>query len=108
MGILLFCLQRYYGRLAPRFIEMPLRIDPENLSAVILIAAIRSQLNDETLLDAALSEIMSLSLEERSHRDPKQNVEDVLCSYHIAQVFHLLHTVYLVILTILFLQRVTI
>ena len=42
--------------------------------------------SDESLIDAALSEILALPIEERHLRDPERNVEDLLVNHHLAEV----------------------
>jgi superkiller protein 3 len=48
---------------------------------------------DEGLIDAALSEILSMPLERRHELDPERDVDRLLVRYHLAQVcsMHLLH-----------------
>lgn len=42
--------------------------------------------DDENLVDAALSEIVVLPLEQRHQRDPRRDVDYLLMQYHLAQV----------------------
>ncbi|KAL5507335.1 SKI3 [Sanghuangporus vaninii] len=59
--------------------------DPENLAAVVALAAMGLLTSDEALIDAALSEILVLPLDERHTRDPERNVEDLLTNHYIAE-----------------------
>ena len=42
--------------------------------------------DDEALIDAALSEILALSLDERHERDPERDVEKLLINHYLAEV----------------------
>lgn len=42
--------------------------------------------DDENLVDAALSEIVALPLEQRHQRDPRRDVDYLLMQYHLGQV----------------------
>lgn len=42
--------------------------------------------DDESLVDAALSELLALPLEQRYERDPGRNVDYLLTQYHLGQV----------------------
>ncbi len=44
--------------------------------------------DDEDLIDAALSEIMSLSIDVRHARDPEGAVEDILSNHFLAEVMY--------------------
>ncbi|KLO19533.1 TPR-like protein [Schizopora paradoxa] len=59
--------------------------DPQNLTAVVVLAAMGLLTDDEDLIDAALSEIMSLSIDVRHARDPEGAVEDILSSHFLAE-----------------------
>lgn len=41
---------------------------------------------DETLIDAALSEITGLPLDARHERDPEREVDDLLADHYLAEV----------------------
>ena len=60
--------------------------EPENLAAVVSLAAMGLLTDDEALIDAALSEILSLPLEERHSRDPERDIENLLMNHYIAEV----------------------
>ena len=82
--------------------------EPENLAAVVSLAAMGLLTDDEALIDAALSEILALPLEERHSRDPERDIENLLMNHYIAEVvpntLHLnLHT-----LTSIFLRKIPI
>jgi len=59
--------------------------DPQNLTAVVVLAAMGLLTDDEDLIDAALSEIMSLSIDVRHARDPEGAVEDILSNHFLAE-----------------------
>lgn len=63
--------------------------DPQNLMAVVVLAAMGLLTDDEDLIDAALSEIMSLSIDVRHARDPEGAVEDILANHFLAEVISL-------------------
>ena len=42
--------------------------------------------DDETLIDAALSEIVGLPMEEQLRRDPGRDVESLLVNHYLAEV----------------------
>ena len=60
--------------------------DPENLTAVVALAAMGLLTADESLIDAALSEIVSLSLDARHERDPEREIDDLLADHYLAEV----------------------
>ena len=60
--------------------------DPENLPAVTALAAMGLLSDDETLIDAALSEIVGLPMEEQLRRDPGRDVESLLVNHYLAEV----------------------
>lgn len=53
-------------------------IDNENLEVISTLTAIGILINDESLLDAALTEILSMAIDKRNQIDPKRNVNDLL------------------------------
>ncbi|KAH8119473.1 TPR-like protein [Phellopilus nigrolimitatus] len=59
--------------------------DPENLAAVVALAAMGLLTGDEALIDAALSEILSLPLDERHRRDPERYAENLLTNHYLAE-----------------------
>ncbi|KAL5485002.1 SKI3 [Sanghuangporus weigelae] len=59
--------------------------DPENLAAVVALAAMGLLTSDEALIDAALSEILVLPLDERHARDPERDTENLLTNHYIAE-----------------------
>ncbi len=42
--------------------------------------------DDDSLIDAALSELLSLPLDRRYERDPQRNVTYLLAQHHLGQV----------------------
>ena len=44
--------------------------------------------DDDSLLDAALSEILGLPIHERHERDPERDVTYLLMQHHLGQVSH--------------------
>ncbi|KAH0589327.1 hypothetical protein H2248_005088 [Termitomyces sp. 'cryptogamus'] len=59
--------------------------DPENLTAINTLAGMGALTDDESLVDAALSELLALPLEQRYERDPGRNVDYLLTQYHLGQ-----------------------
>ncbi|KAG5646300.1 hypothetical protein DXG03_003897 [Asterophora parasitica] len=59
--------------------------DPENLTAINTLAGMGVLTDDESLVDAALSEILALPLEQRHELDPGRNVDYLLTQYHLGQ-----------------------
>ncbi|KAG6878535.1 hypothetical protein C0993_004433 [Termitomyces sp. T159_Od127] len=60
--------------------------DPDNLTAINTLAGMGVLTGDESLVDAALSELLALPLEQRYERDPGRNVDYLLTQYHLGQV----------------------
>ncbi|KZT68315.1 TPR-like protein [Daedalea quercina L-15889] len=58
--------------------------DPENLMAINTLAGMGILTGDESLVDAALSEILSLPLDQRLSRDPDGDVTYLLIQHHLA------------------------
>lgn len=59
--------------------------DPDNLFAINALGAMGILTDDENLVDAALSEIVALPLEQRHQRDPRRDVDYLLMQYALAQ-----------------------
>ncbi|KAI0082004.1 TPR-like protein [Panus rudis PR-1116 ss-1] len=59
--------------------------DPENLIAVNTLAGMGILTDDDSLVDAALSEILALPLQERLERDPEGHVSYLLIQHHLGQ-----------------------
>ncbi|KAH9920727.1 uncharacterized protein B0H18DRAFT_1121815 [Fomitopsis serialis] len=59
--------------------------DPENLMAINTLAGMGILTGDESLVDAALSEILALPLDQRLSRDPGRDVTYLLIQHHLAQ-----------------------
>lgn len=60
--------------------------DPENLTAINTLAAMGILTDDDNLVDAALSEILALPLEQRLELDPKRDVGYLLTQHYIGLV----------------------
>ena len=60
--------------------------DPENLTAINALAGMGILTDDDSLVDAALSEILSLPLEKRRELDPRRDVDYLLIQHHLGQV----------------------
>lgn len=60
--------------------------DPANLSAIKTLAGMGILSNDESLLDAAVSEIVGLPLDQRQLLDRERNVDGLLERYHLSRV----------------------
>lgn len=63
-----------------------IEFDPENLLAINALAGMGILTDDDNLVDAALSEILSLSIQERQERDPEGEVTYLLIQHHLSQV----------------------
>ncbi|KAH9485295.1 Superkiller protein 3 [Psilocybe cubensis] len=59
--------------------------DPENLPAINTLAGMGILTNDDGLVDAALSEILALPLDQKHHLDPQRHVDYLLIQHHLAQ-----------------------
>ncbi|KAA1474268.1 superkiller protein 3 [Dentipellis sp. KUC8613] len=59
--------------------------DPENLTAINALAGMGILTEDDSLIDAALSELLSLPLDRRYERDPQRNVTYLLAQHHLGQ-----------------------
>ncbi|KAF9562772.1 TPR-like protein [Agrocybe pediades] len=59
--------------------------DPENLIAINTLAGMGVVTNDEGLVDAALSEILSLPVDQKHKLDPQRHVDYLLIQHHLAQ-----------------------
>ncbi|KAG5653623.1 hypothetical protein H0H81_011849 [Sphagnurus paluster] len=59
--------------------------DPENLTAINTLAGMGVLTDDESLIDAALSELLALPVEQRHELDPGRNIDYLLTQYHLAQ-----------------------
>ncbi|KAH6914120.1 superkiller protein 3 SKI3 [Coprinopsis sp. MPI-PUGE-AT-0042] len=59
--------------------------DPSNLSAIKTLAGMGILSNDEGLLDAAVSEIVGLPLDQRQLLDRERNVDGLLERYHLSR-----------------------
>jgi superkiller protein 3 len=60
--------------------------NPEDLTAINVLAAMGILTDDDSLIDAALSEILSLSVDRRLELDPQRNVDHLLVQHHLDQV----------------------
>jgi superkiller protein 3 len=60
--------------------------DPENLEAINLLAGMGILTDDDGLVDAALSEMLSLPLHQRAAMDPHHDVNGLLVKHHLGQV----------------------
>ncbi|KAF9484467.1 TPR-like protein [Pholiota conissans] len=59
--------------------------DPENLAAINALAGMGILTNDDGLVDAALSEILALPIEQKHQLDPERHVDYLLIQHHLAQ-----------------------
>ncbi|KAJ4000018.1 TPR-like protein [Lentinula boryana] len=59
--------------------------DPENLIAINTLAAMGILTDDESLIDAALSEILALPLDRKHALDPQRDVDHLLIQHHLRQ-----------------------
>ncbi|KAL0956081.1 hypothetical protein HGRIS_002250 [Hohenbuehelia grisea] len=57
--------------------------DAENLNAITVLGAMGILTSDDSLVDAALSEVLSLPLDRRQARDPRRDVDYILVQHHI-------------------------
>ncbi|KIK67005.1 hypothetical protein GYMLUDRAFT_37036 [Collybiopsis luxurians FD-317 M1] len=60
-------------------------VDPENLIAINTLAAMGILTEDDTLIDAALSEILALPVDRKLQLDPLRNVDHLLMQHHLGQ-----------------------
>ncbi|KAJ7647495.1 superkiller protein 3 [Roridomyces roridus] len=59
--------------------------DPENLAAINALAGMGILTDDDTLVDAALAEVLALPLDKRLELDPRRDVNYLLTKHHIGQ-----------------------
>ncbi|KAF8972954.1 hypothetical protein BDZ97DRAFT_1900816 [Flammula alnicola] len=59
--------------------------DPENLAAINTLAGMGILTNDDGLVDAALSEILALPIEQKHKLDPQRHVDYLLIQHHLSQ-----------------------
>jgi superkiller protein 3 len=64
--------------------------DPENVTAMTALVAMGVLDSDDSLVDAALSEIQSLTLDKRAELDPGRIVPGLLIQHHLALVCSML------------------
>ena len=67
-------------------IDFSIETDSENLLAINALAGMGILTDDDSLVDAALSEILSLSMQERQERDPEGDVTYLLIKHSLSQV----------------------
>ena len=60
--------------------------DSENLEAINLLAGMGILTDDDGLVDAALSEMLSLPLDHRMAMDPHHDVDGLLVKHYLGQV----------------------
>lgn len=60
--------------------------DPKNLEATVVLGGIATLLDDDSLLEASLLEIVSLSPQERRQLDRLRKVDALLVRHHLIQV----------------------
>ena len=60
--------------------------DPENLMAINTLAGMGILTDDDSLVDAALSELLSLPMDQRHERDPERDITYLLVQHHLGQV----------------------
>ncbi len=64
---------------------LSIEYDPENLMAISTLAGMGILTDDDGLVDAALSELLSLPLDQRHERDPERDVAYLLVQHHLGQ-----------------------
>jgi hypothetical protein len=64
---------------------------PDNLAAINALAGMGILTEDDSLVDAALSEILALPLDKRRDLDPGGEVSYLLVQHHLGQVGHPCH-----------------
>ena len=60
--------------------------DPENLSAINILAGMGILTDDDGLVDAALSEVMALPIDQKHKLDSKRDVDYLLIQHGLSQV----------------------
>jgi hypothetical protein len=74
-------------------------MDPEDLTAISVLAGMGILTEDDNLVDAAISEILGLSLEQRYRLDPQGNITYLLIQHHLGQARSILNRTKLDLLT---------
>lgn len=64
--------------------------NPENLTAMTALVAMGILDSDDSLVDAALSEIRGLTLDKRIDLDPDRDVPQLLLRHHLGQVVQII------------------
>lgn len=60
--------------------------DPDNLEAITVLAGMGILTADDGLIDAALSEILALPIDQKREMDPQHHVDYLLIQHHLALV----------------------
>ena len=84
-----FCRLTYLYSLIGRGRKKSITQDPENLMAINALAGMGILTDDDSLIDAALSELISLPLDLRHRRDPRRDFSYILRQHHLGQVTQL-------------------
>jgi superkiller protein 3 len=66
--------------------------NPENLTAINTLVGMGILTDDDGLIDAALSEILALPVNERYERDSSRDITYLLIQHHLGQVRSLKYT----------------
>jgi hypothetical protein len=70
----------------PDLLLFSITSDPENLMAINTLAGMGILTEDDGLVDAALSEILSLPIEQRHELDPQRDVTYLLVQHYLGLV----------------------
>ena len=62
--------------------------DPENLTAVVALAAMGLLATDGSLIYAAFSKIIGLPLDAHHKNDPERDVDDLLADHYLTEVVY--------------------
>lgn len=61
-------------------------LDSENIAAINALAGMGILTEDENLIDAALSEVLSLSVDQRQELDIHRDVDYLVVQHHLSKV----------------------
>ena len=66
--------------------DLSIASDPENLGAINVLAGMGILTDDDGLVDAALSEVMALPIDQKHKLDSKRDVDYLLIQHGLSQV----------------------
>ena len=68
------------------FLNLSIASDPENLDAINILAGMGILTDDDGIVDAALSEVMALPIDQKHKFDSQRDVDYLLIQHGLSQV----------------------